>query len=954
MSRVDEQTSPLRAAGKRLANYRIDEVVGQGGMGIVYRAHDLRLKRRVALKLLSPALAEDEAFRERFVRESELAASVDHPNVIPVFEGGEENGTLFIAMRYVEGLNLREYLQLKGRLDARETRSIADQVAGALDAAHRARLVHRDVKPANVLLEPRDLDGGHHCYLTDFGLTVGAWSHSGLTGSGHFMGTVNYVAPEQIRGAPVGPEADVYGLGCVLFECLTGTPPFGGRPDGEIVAAHLREAPPEVSRLCPDLPAEVDQVLARALAKLPNERQGDCTALALDLRHSLRGASSHRGSTDGQLFPAAVPPRPSPARTRARTRPSNGAPPPAARVPTMPAPDLPPSGRNALTAAIIVAVAILLCAGGIAAALLLSRDSGGNDTAAGRRINDRTRRLNDRLGQEAVQPQRGTAAAPSTTQLEQQARQARELQRQTQREITHDARLRASLLRATNGLLTTTRLLRNGSRRSLRAARVSVRKTTKVVIYVTNLIQSKPSGGSSKSGGKTTQPAAVTLPGHATRAIEPPSGTNIVSLRPAGDVNKDGTQDQLVVVSPPGSNAVTKDAYVVFGDTQGGTVQLDNLGSSGYRITGATDVSPAGDLNGDGFADIAAWLRVSGDGTTTVYLLPGSRNTNGVDLAAQLPNHIVDYSLPKNNTDPGCAASTSSVAIAAGDVNNSGKSDLVIADPCYNGGTAWVIFDPVDGPSLPLDQIRTHGFEIDGLSSGVNPVSVAPAGDFNGDGKADVLIGSPSASGGGAAYVVLGDASTNAVSLNSVNRRVVTIGDRRSNGDVGAALTGLGDVNGDGKSDVLVGAPGTSTSGGSGSGAAYVLFGGKGSHAIDVSTLDRGFAIYGPAAGNGQKGAGLGQSVGSPGDLNGDGRPDALIAAPGLDGGGAAYIVYGKDNSNAVDLRSPGSAATEIDAHRNGGVLVSGLLDPSPDAIPQAFVAPDPFGGAAAYEVAVK
>jgi serine/threonine protein kinase len=203
----------------KLSGYRTEELIGRGGMGEVYLARDVRLGRPVALKVLATGMAEDDRFRERLLRESRLAASLDHPNVIPIYEAGEQGGRLFIAMRYARGGDLKALLRPGGALEPARALGIAEQLAGALDAAHRRGLVHRDVKPSNVLLDSEDVR--EHCYLADFGLTQSA-SERGPT-DGQFMGTVAYVAPEQIRGEKVDGRADQYGLACLMFECLTGT-----------------------------------------------------------------------------------------------------------------------------------------------------------------------------------------------------------------------------------------------------------------------------------------------------------------------------------------------------------------------------------------------------------------------------------------------------------------------------------------------------------------------------------------------------------------------------------------------------------------------------------------------------------------------------------------------------------------------------------------------------------
>ena len=270
--------------GMIFAGYRVEAQVGRGGMGVVYRATDLSLERPVALKLVAPELAEDERFRERFLREPRLAASLDHPHVIPIYEAGEHDGQLYLAMRFVEGSDLRTILEREEKLSPERTLAVLAQVADALDAAHRRALVHRDVKPANVLL---DVD--EHAYLTDFGITKQVGGDSTDTGS--IVGTLDYLAPEQIRGDPVDGRADVYALGCVLYECLAGVPPFRRPTEAQSLWAHMQEHPAPL-RGQPRL----DPVLRKALAKDQEDRYGSCAELidaaadALGLAHAPRAA----------------------------------------------------------------------------------------------------------------------------------------------------------------------------------------------------------------------------------------------------------------------------------------------------------------------------------------------------------------------------------------------------------------------------------------------------------------------------------------------------------------------------------------------------------------------------------------------------------------------------------------------------------------------------------------
>ncbi len=238
-SRADEADQRI---GTELAGYRLTALLGRGGMSAVYLAEDSRLGRKVALKLLAIELSEDERFRSRFLRESRLAASIDHSNIAPIYQAGEADGALYIAMRHVDGTDLRELLAREGPLEPQRALALLAQVADALDAAHEHGLVHRDVKPSNVLVARES--GREHCYLADFGLTKSASSLGDLTDVGHLMGTIDYVAPDQLEGGPVGGHADVYSLACVLFECLTGDVPFRRDSDLAVLWAHVQDAPP--------------------------------------------------------------------------------------------------------------------------------------------------------------------------------------------------------------------------------------------------------------------------------------------------------------------------------------------------------------------------------------------------------------------------------------------------------------------------------------------------------------------------------------------------------------------------------------------------------------------------------------------------------------------------------------------------------------------------------------
>src|SRR6266511_969078 len=268
--------------GSDFLGYRIEELISRGGMGVVYRAYDLRLKRTVALKLVTPELALDERFRERFARETELAMSLEHPNVVPIHDAGEVDGRLYLAMRLVAGTDLRQLLRAEGALEPSRALAICGQVASALDAAHAKALVHRDVKPSNVLL-----DESEHVYLADFGLTRRLEEQGAQIGEGRSIGTPAYLAPEQIEGRTVDGRADVYSLGCVLFECLTGTTPYRRDSQLAVAWAHLEEDPPSASERNPEVPEAIDTVLRTAMAKEPEERYSTCGALIADVEAAL-------------------------------------------------------------------------------------------------------------------------------------------------------------------------------------------------------------------------------------------------------------------------------------------------------------------------------------------------------------------------------------------------------------------------------------------------------------------------------------------------------------------------------------------------------------------------------------------------------------------------------------------------------------------------------------------
>jgi serine/threonine protein kinase len=290
--------------GEQLAGYQIQEPIGRGGMAIVYRALDLRLGRLVALKVLAPNLSEDEAFRQRFIRESRAAAGVDHPHIIPVFEAGEAAGMLFIAMRYVSHGDVRTLIDTNGPLDADRVISITSQVASALDCAHENGLVHRDVKPGNMLLSPASSGDADHVYLSDFGLSKHSLTPSTLTSTGQFLGTLDYVSPEQIQGHPVDGRADQYALACTVVEMFTGKPPFQRDDTMALMWAQLEAEPPRLTDRRPDLPPAVNQVIATAMGKWPDSRYPTCREFAAALAAAcLPEPAAQAASAAGSLPP---------------------------------------------------------------------------------------------------------------------------------------------------------------------------------------------------------------------------------------------------------------------------------------------------------------------------------------------------------------------------------------------------------------------------------------------------------------------------------------------------------------------------------------------------------------------------------------------------------------------------------------------------------------------------
>jgi Protein kinase domain len=357
-------------------------------MGVVYLAEQLSLGRPVALKVITPDLAGDVQFRTRFEREARVAARLDHPNVVPVFSAGEEEGRLYIAMRYVEGTDLRALLRERGRLHADEAAEIVAQIGAALDAAHGRGLVHRDVKPGNVLLA-RDGEGGFHAYLTDFGITKDAVAQSAaLTNTGDLVGTVDYVSPEQLSGAPIDARSDIYSLGCVLFEALTGHPPYGGA-NVQKLYAHVHEPPPTLQAEAPMLAPLFDPVVSRAMAKDPDARYpsaGDCGRAARSAARGEQNPIPERTVAAGEAA-SGITPATAPVADAATSAPA--APRPTAPIPAAPTPapvatapaTVPPSrsGGGLRTALIAVGATLLVIA---VAALAVVALRGGDEGAS--------------------------------------------------------------------------------------------------------------------------------------------------------------------------------------------------------------------------------------------------------------------------------------------------------------------------------------------------------------------------------------------------------------------------------------------------------------------------------------------------------------------------------------------------------------------------------------------
>jgi serine/threonine protein kinase len=277
------------SAGDEFAGYRIRERLGRGGMGVIYLAMEPGLERPVALKLIAPEAAADDVFAKRFAEESRIAASIEHPNVVPIYAAGEEGGVAWIAMRFFAGSDLQLRIARAGRLEPALAVDLEAQLGNGLDSIHAAGLVHRDVKPANVLLSGDP--GSEHAYITDFGVARNLATRSGLTQTGRFVGTLDYVAPEQISGDPIDARVDVYALGCLLFKLLTGEVPFPREGEAARLYAHLHDPPPAPSLYEPSVPPALDDVVARAMAKSPEDRYPSAGDLGRAAQAALGGTA---------------------------------------------------------------------------------------------------------------------------------------------------------------------------------------------------------------------------------------------------------------------------------------------------------------------------------------------------------------------------------------------------------------------------------------------------------------------------------------------------------------------------------------------------------------------------------------------------------------------------------------------------------------------------------------
>ncbi len=352
--------------GDHVAGYRIESMLGRGGMGVVYEATQLSLKRPIALKILYPHLSQDPVFRARFRREGELQAAIDHPHIVTVYEAGEADEGLFLAMRLIRGSTLKDLI-VAGELGGEDAVRLLMPIAEALDSAHAAGLTHRDIKPQNILVGPRG-----HAYLADFGLTRST-ADTGLTKTGQFVGTLDYVSPEQIRGEEASPASDIYALTAVLYECLCGVVPFPKPSDVAVLNAHVSDPPPLVTEHRPELAPAVDDVIARGMAKDANARQTSATEMIVEADRAISTPAHGTLAFDSEPETVVREAPPEPALEPVASTPEPVASAPAAPTPATPGePPARPAGRRRVAA---IAAGALLVLALIVGAMSLGGDS---------------------------------------------------------------------------------------------------------------------------------------------------------------------------------------------------------------------------------------------------------------------------------------------------------------------------------------------------------------------------------------------------------------------------------------------------------------------------------------------------------------------------------------------------------------------------------------------------
>ncbi len=401
---VEDQGWTELSEGDDFAGYRIERRLGRGGMGILYLAVEPGLDRHVALKLIAPEAAAEEVFAKRFAEESRIAASIEHPNVVPIYSAGAERGVPYIAMRFVAGSDLGRRIDRDGRLDSAHAVALISQVGNGLDAIHAAGLVHRDVKPANVLLSGEE--GSEHAYITDFGVARNVATQSGLTQTGRFVGTLDYVAPEQIAGGPVDARVDVYALGCLLFKLLTGRVPFPREGEAARLYAHLNDPPPAPSLYSPEVPMALDDVVIRAMSKAPEDRYPSAGDLGRAAVAALSGAPvaipEHTVATGAA---ATVEPRtmsPAPTEPTVESTPADPPPPPTKETAVEVSPSI---GAKSSTSTKEAGRRRLMLGGGVAAlvaaaivAIVLA--SGGGGGGGGTASGDTTTGVTDKTAED--------------------------------------------------------------------------------------------------------------------------------------------------------------------------------------------------------------------------------------------------------------------------------------------------------------------------------------------------------------------------------------------------------------------------------------------------------------------------------------------------------------------------------------------------------------------------